>query len=139
MRPTEYGPPAPGIALATLAGLLFAAPVNLAAGNLLSIYSPKKLDYSTFGRQRASQTTVLVSLLAQRTTLSDGTLDTGGVDLGYHYPGPAASPPWSVHAISLLTCMQSKAPPGDDRTQHRTQGFGEQLPGPALSPSWVLH
>src|SRR5437899_3524507 len=33
-----YGPPAPGIALATLAGLLFAAPVNLAAGNLLSIY-----------------------------------------------------------------------------------------------------
>jgi ABC-2 type transport system permease protein len=60
-----YGPPAPGIALATLAGLLFAALVNLAAGNLLSIYSPKKLDYSTFGRQRASQTTVLVSLLVQ--------------------------------------------------------------------------
>jgi ABC-2 type transport system permease protein len=60
-----YGRPAPGIALATLAGLLFAAPVNLAAGNLLSIYSPKKLDYSTFGRQRASQTTVLVSLLVQ--------------------------------------------------------------------------
>ena len=60
-----YGPPTPGIALATLAGLLFAAPVNLAAGNLLSIYSPKKLDYSTFGRQRASQTTVLVSLLVQ--------------------------------------------------------------------------
>jgi ABC-2 type transport system permease protein len=60
-----YGPPAPGIVLATLAGLLFAAPLNLAAGNLLSIYSPKKLDYSTFGRQRASQTTVLVSLLVQ--------------------------------------------------------------------------
>jgi ABC-2 type transport system permease protein len=60
-----YGPPAPGIARATLAGLLFAAPVNLAVGNLLSIYSPKKLDYSTFGRQRASQTTVLVSLLVQ--------------------------------------------------------------------------
>ena len=60
-----YGPPAPGIALATLAALLFAAPVNLAVGNLLSIYSPKKLDYSTFGRQRASQTTVLVSLLVQ--------------------------------------------------------------------------
>jgi ABC-2 type transport system permease protein len=60
-----YGPPTPGIALATIAGLLFAAPVNLAAGNMLSIYSPKKLDYSTFGRQRASQTTVLVSLLVQ--------------------------------------------------------------------------
>ena len=62
-----------------------------------------------------------------------------GQGLGEQLPGPAASPPWSVHAISLLTCMQSKAPPGDDRTQHRTQGFGEQLPGPALSPSWVLH
>jgi len=67
-----YGPPAPGIALATLAGLLFAAPVNLAAGNLLSIYSPKKLDYSTFGRQRASQTTVLVSLLVQIVVVSLG-------------------------------------------------------------------
>jgi ABC-2 type transport system permease protein len=67
-----YGPPAPGIALATLTGLLFAAPVNLAVGNLLSIYSPKKLDYSTFGRQRASQTTVLVSLLVQIVVLGLG-------------------------------------------------------------------
>jgi len=60
-----YGPPAPGIALSTLAGLLFAAHLNLASGNFLSIYSPKKLEYSTFGRQRASHTTVLVSLLVQ--------------------------------------------------------------------------
>ena len=45
--------------------LLFAAPVNFAVGDLLSIYSPKKLDYSTFGRQRASQTTVFASLGVQ--------------------------------------------------------------------------
>jgi ABC-2 type transport system permease protein len=57
-----YGPPALAVVVATLAGLLFAAPVNFSAGNLLSIYSPKKLDYSSFGRQRASQTTVLISL-----------------------------------------------------------------------------
>ena len=39
--------------------------MNFAVGNLLSIYSPKKLDYSKFGRQRASQMTVLVSLALQ--------------------------------------------------------------------------
>jgi ABC-2 type transport system permease protein len=60
-----YGRPALDITLATLAGLLFAAPLNFAVGNVLSIYSPKKLDYSKFGRQRASQTTVLISLALQ--------------------------------------------------------------------------
>jgi ABC-2 type transport system permease protein len=60
-----YGSPSLAITIASLAGLLFAAPINFTAGNLLSIYSPKKLDYSTFGRQRASQTTVLVSLVVQ--------------------------------------------------------------------------
>jgi ABC-2 type transport system permease protein len=60
-----YRPPALDITIATLAGLLFAAPVNFSAGNLLSIYSPKKLDYSSFGRQRASQMTVLISLGVQ--------------------------------------------------------------------------
>jgi ABC-2 type transport system permease protein len=45
--------------------LLFAAPINFSAGNLLSLYAPKKLDYSSFGRQRASQTTVLISLGVQ--------------------------------------------------------------------------
>jgi ABC-2 type transport system permease protein len=60
-----YGRPALDVTIATLAGLLFAAPVNFFAGNLLSIYSPKKLDYSSFGRQRASQMTVLISLGVQ--------------------------------------------------------------------------
>ena len=40
-----YGPPALDVTIASLAGLLFAAPLNFSAGNLLSIYSPKKLDY----------------------------------------------------------------------------------------------
>ena len=60
-----YGRPALDVAVASLAALLFAAPINFAAGNLLSIYAPKKLDYSSFGRQRASQTTVLISLGVQ--------------------------------------------------------------------------
>ena len=60
-----YSRPTLEVTVATLAGLLFAAPVNFTVGNLLSLYSPKKLDFSTFGRQRASQTTVLVSLGVQ--------------------------------------------------------------------------
>ena len=60
-----YGAPAPAVAIATFAGLLFAAPLNFTAGNLLSIYFPKKRDFATFGRQNVSQTTVLVSLGVQ--------------------------------------------------------------------------
>jgi ABC-2 type transport system permease protein len=60
-----YGRPAFDVTIASLAGLLFAAPVNFSAGNLLSLYSPKKLDYSRFGRQRAAQVTVLISLGVQ--------------------------------------------------------------------------
>jgi ABC-2 type transport system permease protein len=57
-----YGTPHLAVTIATVAGLLFAAPLNFTAGNLLSIYSPKKRDFSTFGRQNVSQTTVLASL-----------------------------------------------------------------------------
>jgi ABC-2 type transport system permease protein len=60
-----YGRPLLDIAIASLAALLFAALVNFSAGNLLSIYSPKKLDYSSFGRQRVSQKTMLISLGVQ--------------------------------------------------------------------------
>ena len=56
-----YGAPHLAVTMATLAGLLFAAPLNFAAGNMLSLYSPKKRDFSTFGRQNVSQTTVLAS------------------------------------------------------------------------------
>ncbi|HZS97332.1 MAG TPA: hypothetical protein VFA40_11180 [Terriglobales bacterium] len=60
-----FRPPTATAVLITLSGLLFAAPVNLAAGNLLSLYSPKKTEFGTFGRQRASQTTVLASFAIQ--------------------------------------------------------------------------
>jgi ABC-2 type transport system permease protein len=60
-----YGPPKLAVSLATVAGLLFAAPLNFTVGNLLSIYAPKRRDFATFGRQNVSQTTVLVSLGVQ--------------------------------------------------------------------------
>lgn len=67
-----YGPPKPAVALATLAGLLFAAPLNFTVGNLLSIYAPKRRDFATFGRQNVSQTTVLVSLGVQIVIVAAG-------------------------------------------------------------------
>jgi ABC-2 type transport system permease protein len=60
-----YRPPSPEITLATFAALAFAMLANLTAGNLLSIYTPKKIDYGTLGKQRASTMTVLASLGVQ--------------------------------------------------------------------------
>ncbi len=56
-----YGPPSSAVTVATIAALCFAGPLNFTAGNLLSVYAPKKRDFSTFGRQNVSQTTVLAS------------------------------------------------------------------------------
>ena len=60
-----YRRPGLEITVATVAGLLFAAPVNFAVGNLLSMYSPRRVDYSKFGRQRASQLPALISMAVQ--------------------------------------------------------------------------
>ena len=67
-----YGRPAFEVTVATLAGVLFAAPLNFTAGNLLSLYSPKRVDVSTIGRQRASQVTVLISLVVQLVIVAVG-------------------------------------------------------------------
>lgn len=67
-----YGAPHMTVTIATAAGLLFAAPLNFTAGNLLSIYSPKKRDFATFGRQNVSQTTVLASFGVQIVTVAVG-------------------------------------------------------------------
>lgn len=56
-----YRLPSLGVSMATLAGILFVVPIDLAAGNLFSIYSPTRIEAGVFGRQRASLTTVLAS------------------------------------------------------------------------------
>ncbi len=68
-----FQPPTLDITVTTLAGILFAAPANFLAGNLLSFYSPKKTDYGVLGRQRASQTGVLVSFGVQFAVIAVGT------------------------------------------------------------------
>ncbi len=69
-----YKPPTLDIVAATFAAILFAVPVNFSAGNLLSVYSPKRIEYATFGRQRASQTTILLSFVVQIAVFGTGSL-----------------------------------------------------------------
>jgi ABC-2 type transport system permease protein len=57
-----FHPPSVDVTVATVTGVAFALLLNLTAGNLLSIYTPKKIDYGAFGKQRASTTTVFASL-----------------------------------------------------------------------------
>jgi ABC-2 type transport system permease protein len=58
-----FGPPSASVALATVAGIAFAAAVNFTVGDLMSLYSPKKIDFSAFGKQRAAGLTVLASFV----------------------------------------------------------------------------
>jgi len=67
-----YGAPHFAVSIATVAGLLFAVPLNFTVGNLLSILAPKKRDFSAFGRQNVSQTTVLASFGVQIVTVGLG-------------------------------------------------------------------
>jgi len=69
-----YQPPRFRIIVLTLTWLLFAVPLSFSIGNLLSIYSPKRIDYATFGRQRASESTILISLTVQLGTVGTGAL-----------------------------------------------------------------
>lgn len=94
-----YGRPSVDVTAATLAGLLFAAPLNFTVGNLLSIYSPKKLDFATFGRQRASQMTVLVSLAVQIVVVGVG---VSAFVVAKHYGNF-----WIAAAIFLLLAVIS--------------------------------
>jgi ABC-2 type transport system permease protein len=60
-----YHAPDPSVVAATAAAVLFAAPLDFCAGNVLSLCTPKKYDYGTFGRQRAPGTTILASFGVQ--------------------------------------------------------------------------
>jgi ABC-2 type transport system permease protein len=69
-----YRPPRLGVLALTVAWLLFAAPINFSIGNLLSVYSPKRVEYFTFGRQRASEVTLVISLAVQLALIAVGAL-----------------------------------------------------------------
>ncbi len=64
-----FAPPSPGVTLLTLVGALCAALAAFTVGNLMSLYSPKKIDWATLGRQRASGLTALAALGVQAATM----------------------------------------------------------------------
>ena len=94
-----YQPPKFRVIAFTGAWYLFAVPLNLAVGNLLSIYFPKRIDYSTFGRQRASEATILVSLGVQLAAIGIGAL---AILIGHIY-----SSLWIASAVLLLLAIPS--------------------------------
>lgn len=78
-----FGPPSASVALATLAGVAFAAAVNFTVGDVMSLYSPKKVDFSAFGKQRAAGLTVLASFVVLGIVLGIAAVITlVGIDTG---------------------------------------------------------
>jgi len=60
-----FEPPTFSITLATLAGMLFALLVSLTVGNILSVYSPRKIDLGSMGRQKPPTSTQFAALGCQ--------------------------------------------------------------------------
>jgi ABC-2 type transport system permease protein len=89
-----YRPPSIQVTLATVASILFVVPIDLAAGNLFSIYSPTRIEAGVFGRQRASVTTVLASFGIRAALFAVGWLV---ILLSRHYGDS-----WKVIPIFLL-------------------------------------
>lgn len=68
----RLGPPSWTLVAATSAWVLFALPTNLAAGNLLSLTMPYRVNLGRISRQRGSQASALVSMLIQAIVMGAG-------------------------------------------------------------------
>ncbi len=68
----RLGPPSWTLLAATAAWVLFALPTNLAAGNLLSLTMPYRVNLGRISRQKGSQASALVSMLIQAIVMGCG-------------------------------------------------------------------
>ena len=68
----RLGQPDALIVAITIAWLLFALPINLAVGNILSITMPYRVNPGRISRQRGSQASTIISLLLQAGVLGMG-------------------------------------------------------------------
>jgi len=68
----RLGRPDADVIAITAAWLAFALPANLAAGNILSILMPYRINLGRIGRQAGSQANALLSMLIQATVLGAG-------------------------------------------------------------------
>jgi len=72
----RLGWPDATLAATTAAWVIFAVPTNLAAGNLLSITMPYRVNLGRLSRQRGSQASALVSMLIQLLVVGCGVVVT---------------------------------------------------------------
>jgi ABC-2 type transport system permease protein len=68
----RLGLPSGALLAATAGWLLFALPANLAAGNILSLTMPYRVNLGRLARQRGSQASALLSMLIQMAVLAVG-------------------------------------------------------------------
>jgi ABC-2 type transport system permease protein len=73
----RLGAPSPTVMATTVAWLAFALPANLAAGNILSLTMPYRVNLGRLGKQAGSQGNALLSMLIQAIILG-----TGGAVIG---------------------------------------------------------
>jgi ABC-2 type transport system permease protein len=95
-----FHPPSAGITLATLIGALFAVLVTFIAGNWMSLYAPKKIDWAAFGRQRSAAVTGLALLGVQAGTL--GLVAVAVLPAVYFHQTWVAAVPLSLFAAAAL-------------------------------------
>jgi ABC-2 type transport system permease protein len=72
MAALRLGMPGPAMIAVTFAWVAFALPANLAAGNLLSLLMPYRVNLGRLGRQSGSQANALLSMLIQTSILGAG-------------------------------------------------------------------
>lgn len=89
----RFGAPAPSIAAATLAWMLFAIPANFAAGNLLSIKMPYRVNLARIRRESGALGNGITSMLVQFGILAVGAVALVGSALLGH--------PWTATPILL--------------------------------------
>ena len=68
----RLGVPDGALIAATAAWLLFALPLNLGAGNILSLTMPYRVNLGRLSRQKGSQASALLSMLIQMTVMGVG-------------------------------------------------------------------
>ncbi len=93
-----FQPPSAEMLVATLTWLAFAAPLTFAAGNVVSVYFPKKVDYAKFGRQKGSAAGALIGLVVQAVAVGIGMLVFAMVRIA-----------WSLWIAAAFFCVCSMA------------------------------
>ena len=89
----RFGLPRPSVAAATVAWMLFAIPGNFAAGNLLSILMPYRMNVVRMRQEQGAAGNGLLSMLTQVATLGLGALVLLATSLAGH--------PWLATPVLL--------------------------------------